>query len=486
MYKKIATYTVGLYLTTIFASLVRVGVKSLIAKTISKEAFGIYGYYSSAISVGVSLMGLGLARALAKHVASSSKAGKGYGHIVSTSLVVIAGLTALSIGTAFALRGVIEDVWFYILIGVGPATVLHVAQATFRGQFEQKLELLTNFLSALLQGVVVAVIVLIISSELAPVIGLAWANVLIMVLIIAFFVWTQRDSWKPGVIRTTLTSTEFAGVMGLAMPLWLTSAVGMISNQADVFIIEGQLGYEILAEYAAAFTFIGLLNLPTTVLSRMFLVTFASGYYTDIQKYKQVTSINLAFISTLGLGITALAIPLTPVLFTEEYTRAPLLVAILSVAFVFKAVELLNSALTIAMDFPKANLYSKLWTLVFYIPLAFALVRTLGVYGAAISNVFSWGGYALIHAWYMRKNYRDYAAHTVYQTVVGTILYTLVLALAYWFSSYWVAVLTLPLYLGLGHVLRLWDLTTFPALLHRLLPERLAERFPLKNIFKKA
>jgi O-antigen/teichoic acid export membrane protein len=264
------------------------------------------------------------------------------------------------------------------------------------------------------------------------------------------------------------------------MPLWFTSVVGMISNQADVFIVEGQLGFEVLAEYAAAFTFIGLLNLPTTVLSRMFLVTFASGYYTDIEKYKRVASTNMAFISTLGLVITALAIPLTPILFTEDYTHAPLLVAILSVAFVFKAVELLNSALTIAMDFPKANLYSKLWTLVLYLPLAFFLVRTFGVYGAAISNVFAWGGYALIHAGYMRKGYGEYARHTYYQTIVGTILYSGVIALAYWVSTYWIVVIALPLYLGLGHLLKLWNLTTFPGLLYKLVPENIAARLPFK------
>ena len=65
MFKKIAGYTLGLYAVTIFASLIRVGVKSLIANALSKEAFGIYGFYSSAVSVGISLLALGLARALA-------------------------------------------------------------------------------------------------------------------------------------------------------------------------------------------------------------------------------------------------------------------------------------------------------------------------------------------------------------------------------------------------------------------------------------
>jgi hypothetical protein len=36
----------------------------------------------------------------------------------------------------------------------------------------------------------------------------------------------------------------------------------------------------------------------------------------------------------------------------------------------------------------------------------------------------------------------------------------------------------LPLYLGLGHIFRLWDLTTFPGLIYRLLPDRITERLP--------
>ena len=68
MFKKIATYSVGLYTVTIFASVIRVILKSYIAKSLGKEAFGTFSYFMSAQTLGVSLIAFGMARSVAKHV----------------------------------------------------------------------------------------------------------------------------------------------------------------------------------------------------------------------------------------------------------------------------------------------------------------------------------------------------------------------------------------------------------------------------------
>jgi O-antigen/teichoic acid export membrane protein len=427
----------------------------------------------SAQDLAVSLVAFGMARSLAKYVASSSKENKEYDSMVSSVLTIIVALSIALTGVALLLLGLVDWLWVWLLINVGPQVIFLIAQSTLRGQFDRNRELTAAVLNVVIQTAGVAVYVFFFPSPKAPVMGFVVANVLIAAGILAYFIYRQRSAWRFSVFHDVYRSAQFKSLLFLSAPLWLTEILAVVSDQADVFIVQGQLGYIVLAEYGAAFTLIGLLSKPTSVLSRIFLVTFAGGFYTDIKKYEQVAAINSAFISTLGLAATVLAIPLTPIIFGVDYTLAPLLTAILSVSFVFKSIEVLNTALTIAIDYPQSNLYSKIWTLIIYIPSAYILVYHFGVIGAACSNVISWGSYALIHAWYMGKKLPDHAAYTVRHSLLGTVLYVSVISIVLLINQIWVIVLAVPLYLGMGHLLQLWDLKQVPGLLMKLKPSRL-------------
>ena len=477
MFRKIATYSAGLYAVTIFASIVRVLLRSLIAKTLGKEAFGTYSYFSSLQTVGISLLAFGMVRSLAKYVASSSKDDKDYSQMVSAILTIVVALSVALTGVALILLQHVEWIWVWVLIGAGPTTFFAIAQATLRGQFDRNRELTAAFINVSVQAISVAVFVFFFPSPEAPVVGLVVANIIVAVATLLYFWISQRSTWALSSLKQTYLSADFKSLIVLSTPLWLTQILAVVSNQADIFIVQGQLGYTVLAEYAAAFTFIGLLSKPTSVLSRIFLVTFASGFYTDFDKYKRVSSLNSAFISTLGLAATVIAIPLTPIIFGEGYALAPLLTAILSVSFVFKSVEVLNTALTIANDYPQSNFIAKAWTLVIYLPAAFFLVSRFGVIGAACSNVISWGAYALIHAWYMGKRLPEHAAHTIRHSLVATVLYISIIAAVLLINQIWFIALAVPLYLGMGHILRLWDLKQVPDLVLRLLPQGMREKF---------
>ena len=483
MFKKIATYSAGLYAITILASVIRVILRSLIAKNLGQEAFGAYSYFTSAQDVGVSLLSFGLVRSLAKYVAASSKDDINYSPIVNSIFFIIIVISIFLTGIALAISNFVEWIWVYILISIGPYALFSIARATMRGQFERNRELLLAFVNVVVQGAGVAVFVIFFPSTQSPVIGLAMGNILVAAGIFFYFFTRDRMSWYFVSIQNSFKSDSFRSLMVLSSPLWLTEILAVIGDQADTLIVQGQLGYAVLAEYGAAFTFIGLLSKPTSVLSRIFLVTFASGHYTDFEKYKQVTSLNSAFISTLGLAATVVAIPLTPIIFTDEYVLAPLLTAILSVSFVFKSIEVLNTAFTIAVDYPQANLYSKLWTLAVYLPAAFILVSNFGVIGAAISNVISWSVYALIHAIYMKKKLPQHAAFTIRHSLIGSFLYTSIVSVVFLVSKLWIVILAVPLYLGVGHMLKLWNLKQAPNLIVKLLPKRVLSKYPFIQNF---
>jgi O-antigen/teichoic acid export membrane protein len=260
----------------------------------------------------------------------------------------------------------------------------------------------------------------------------------------------------------------------LAAPLWTVDILGILSSQSDQLIIQKQMGYSALAEYAAAFTFIGLMDQPMTILSRVFLVTFAGGFYNEYDHYRQVISLNLAFFSLLSFGVIAISGPLTPILFTSEYQMVPILVMILSITNIISSVEVVDSSLTIAVDYPHANRNAKFWTTLFYIPAAIFLVSRYGVYGAAWSNVGSWLGYALLHAFYMRRRLPQHAALAMRSFLISTTLYTSTILAIWYFKSSWLILLAVPIYLLLGQALKLWNLGQLPQLARRLMPERLA------------
>jgi O-antigen/teichoic acid export membrane protein len=201
-------------------------------------------------------------------------------------------------------------------------------------------------------------------------------------------------------------------------------------------------------------------------------VTFANDVYTNTEQYRQISSLNLALISTLGLTISILSTPLTPLLFTNEYHLTPTLVTILSTAFVFKSVEVFNTALTIAKDYTQANRNSKLWSTGLYLPLALFLVLRFDVVGAAWGHVIFWASYALIHALYMRRRLPNHAASALRQMLTATALYVGIIWLVRALSLGWFALLAIPLYWALGQTLHLWDLMLVPTLGRRLLTRR--------------
>lgn len=473
MLKKILSYSFGMYAVSLFASLVRILVKSIIAKTVGKEALGAYAYYMTIIMIASALLAFGIRRAITRQVAGSLDEERAAPLIVAVTVMGLAASLLLA-GTGLALSRVMDWIFVMALVSVGPYTLYEVARATLRGQMDQKREIIVAFLGVVVQAACVLLYLSWFRGTRSPVWGLTAANILLALGIVLYLARRYSAHWRPGRIIGSFQSAEFRALMLLSAPLWVTDILGIIGSQADQLIVQGKLGYAVLAEYAAAFSFIGILDQPITVMSRVFLVSFSGGYYSDFEQYQQVASYNLALFSLLGLGVAAVSVPLTPLIFTSQFTLVPLLVAILSITCIFNSVEVLNTSLTIAKDFPQANRDAKLWATLLYIPLLFWLVWRFGVTGAACGSVLSWGIYAVAHALYMRKRLPEHAAYTLRIMISGALLYAGAVTLVLLGRSLWLTPLIMLAYIGLGHLLHLWDLRQVPDLIRRMLPGRLA------------
>jgi O-antigen/teichoic acid export membrane protein len=471
MFKKVLSYSFGLYAAALFASAVRILVKSMVAKTLSKEALGAYSYYNTLLILGGAILAFGLKRSIAKEVAAR-KEERYFAPLVAAVMTMMAAASLALTGAALLLHQQIDWIYVLILIGVGPATLFEIATATLRGQFDQKREVGAIMIAVIIQAVCITLLIFLTHNTRAPVWGLTIAYVMLSLGILIYFKGRYAAHWQPRQLWQEYHSIEFRTLLVFSAPLWMSDILGIVGQQADQLIVQGQLGFSVLAEYAAAYTFIGLMDQPMTILSRVFLVTFAGGYYHELKQYKQVASLNLLLFSLIGLGLIAISVPLTPILFTSEYTLVPTLVMILTVSSVINSMEVINSSLTIARDYPQANRDAKLWSTAIYIPAAFLLVARFGVIGAAWSNVVSWAGYTLIHAIYMRKMLPNHSVNAIRTLLLGCALYLITIYVLWLGKSPWLVLAVIPIYLGVGQLLRLWDLATIPVLARRLLPEQ--------------
>jgi hypothetical protein len=80
----------------------------------------------------------------------------------------------------------------------------------------------------------------------------------------------------------------------------------------------------------------------------------------------------------------------------------------------------------------------------------------------------------------MRTRLPEHAAYTLRTILLGTILYIGVITIVWLIHNTWIDLLLVPGYLGLGHLLRLWDLSDIPDLIHRVLPRRIVFRTALQ------
>lgn len=378
MLRRLLSYSVGLYAMAMLAGLARIGLRSLIAKTAGKEALGAYAFYGTAIALGGSLVAFGLKRSVAKLVAASGEE-RDYAPVVCAVMALFAVVTLAAAAIGLALSPWLDWVYLFALVALGPVTIFELARAAFRGQLDQRREVGLLFAGICVQALCVAGATVFSGNPRAPVWGATAANLLLALAVVGYFLRRHGAAWRPAALNASFRTTAFRGLLALSLPIWIADVFGVVGHQADQVIVQGTLGYAALAEYAAAFTFIGLLDQPITILSRVMLVTFAGGHYTEVEQYRTVTSLSLAFFSLLGLVTMTVAMPLTPVVFTAAYAAVPTLVAILSVSSIFNAVEVLNSSLTIARDYAEANRNASLWSTAVYIPLAFLLVHQGGV-----------------------------------------------------------------------------------------------------------
>lgn len=482
--RKLSSYAAGLYFVLIVGSLITIVIKSLITKRFGVEAFGMYQYFLSLNTIATLFLSFGLPDLLTKTTSEKREFSHDFNRF-AIALTFI--LTFVCVIAAIALWNVVDDrVYVMSLIIIGPSVMLPVATAIFRGDLSTKAEVvyrlfrrsapLIFLLVALLLAVPPTIQVPSIAptaatsswlqslypsnglSPLTPVLTtvLGWfAGSLVLLYLIA-----RRNLFiGPKDFLNVIRAPWLKRQMILSAAIWGAAITGALGGQADSLVIGNFLGYYELGEYAGALLYYSLLGQVLEVWGRLYVTLLPRDDNRTFYKYRRIMSLTLVMIPLFGF-YTFTIIPITQnILLDDSLTMIVPLYGILSFAYVFRAVELVNLALAITVDKPNINAKSTAFGLVTYLPVMVLMITTIGVYGAAIGQVLFWTVYSIAQAFLFRKSHREHANFSARIALTTLVIYAVMMALYLVINNFIIGVAVCTVfYLAAGHFTGIWDM----------------------------
>src|SRR5688572_27698859 len=168
LFRRIATYSASLYGVTLVSSAISFAVTMIVAKRISREALGLYGFYVTVYAFLGMLLCSGINQALVKRLGEAKDASPLVRFALSLSLVLAIACWPLAfllhragaLATAFGVAAL-------------PFFVLQLlAASVFRAGFEKKKEVTLRLAVSLLNSAItVGLVFLAFDPERAPIIG---------------------------------------------------------------------------------------------------------------------------------------------------------------------------------------------------------------------------------------------------------------------------------------------------------------------------
>lgn len=447
--RDIYRYAGTLYAVNLAASGLTFVVMILVSRAISKEAMGTYSLFLAYFYILVAFSGFGISQSLVKHIAERRVDLRELHSLLAGVLTV---MTVLFIGVGASLVYYGQPVLGWALIGIPPYHLFDYAMSYSRGHLWRNRESLIYLGSSLTNSLFIFVSIGVFHEQWGPIYGQVFSTYAVaLVLIALFFVHRRGHSVNFARIRRDWPR----GFIGIAAPLFIASAIYSLADVADRFIIEHYLGLAVLGEYFLAMSFLGIVDKPIGLLSRVLLSHF-SGVRANDPAYRQaevvtrLIRLNLLLLPTFALAVVA-TIPLVlPHFLNKDYGAAFAVMAIASSVVAIKCVEVVNSPLAIAHNTPMTNAYSQMGSMVIYIPIAALLADRFGIAGVAAAIVLRW----LVFATYQMLHMRRRKVVTASGSLLLRGLAAYVCAIALFPSAPWAMV---PMYLLAGTALQLWS-----------------------------
>lgn len=466
VFRKIATYGLSIYAATLLSSAISFAVTMVVARHISKEALGTYGFYVTIYSLFGMIFGSGVNQALVKFLGNKAEDRQELHRLVLAAFWFLALLTWPAAAFAFWMR---SDVWGWGLAAIPFFAISLLASSTFRAEFAKGKELALRMSVSLLNSTLtLAFIFLAVQPELAPIRGDFLSIAIPGFFLVAFFA-RISNGWSPRRLLSTVRGDTTGRLLRFAVPLAIAGLAFVLYANASSMLIRTFVGLEALGEYYFALQLMMLLEKPMVILANLMLAGFSNEPDISTRDHRRLVTFNMTVFPLVAIGLafggpTILRIadfvlgPIGGTPLAQKYASAPMYVSLFALATPGRCVEFLVSTLAIARGMPQVNRNTHVTTTCVGLPILTALVWWFGPWGAAAMPLIYQVVFLSVQRRQLLPMMPEIIRHTSWAASVGTGLAAAALGIAAWTGSVLLFFPCAAAYVVGGHLLGGWDL----------------------------
>lgn len=466
MFRKIATYSASLYAVSLVSSGVSFVVTMMVARHISKESLGLFGFYLTIYAFLGTLICAGLNQTLVRSFGAKVEDRAELTRVLLGVVMLVASvawpLSLLAHASGYAAWG-----WALSTLPFMVVTVLGASE--FRANFSRRKEVaLTLSVSGLNSLLTVALVFLSDRPDMAPILGdflsLAIPGTLLLLLFL------RRDGvMNPFRLLGRSRGETATRLFTFALPLTIAAAAFVAYTHAASLLIRAMVGLAALAEFYFALQLMHILEKPMQILARVVLAGFAQDPAIDPAAHRRLITFNVTVFPLLAAGVAFGAPVLLAIVdwamgdaagepLVSKYAVSPLYVAVFAVAVPARSVEFLVSNLAIARGKPQVNRNTHVITTSVTVPLLAGLIWTFGPWGAAAMPLVYQAVFLSLQSRQLGAEMPEIVRNTTRAAVVGTVLMALLLLGTRLPGSIWLFPVGAAAYVVGGHLLGGWDL----------------------------
>jgi O-antigen/teichoic acid export membrane protein len=328
------------------------------------------------------------------------------GFLLSIVSFLLAGFLATDVFQRPDMMPLIQIASFTIFAGA----LLTAAQSAFTGNERMELNSITLILQSCLNTVLMASLVILGFGAFGAILGTTVA--VLTAGFISIFILLRLYRGPQAATKDRLRIAEtIRNMFKFGLPLSLSAIIGGFLTQFYNFLIAIYATNLMIGNYAVATNFAVLIGLFATPISTMLFPAFSKLNSQEERKtLRSIFHFSVKYAALLvvpvATALIALSGPVVFIVFGEEYTEAPLFLALIAISFLYSAFGSLSLGNLInGQGETRVNLLLTLVTSVIGFPLSLVLIPRLGITGLIITSLTAGIPSLVLGLYWVRKHF---------------------------------------------------------------------------------
>ncbi|HSV49443.1 MAG TPA: oligosaccharide flippase family protein [Candidatus Acidoferrales bacterium] len=271
--------------------------------------------------------------------------------------------------------------------------LMNTATAAFTGMERMHLNSIMLIVQSIIKTALIIGLVVLGLGTLGAVTGMIIAVLVAGIVGLAFMYTMYRSLQKPADGKLSLIE-NIKALLKYGLPISIGSILTGFLTQYYTYILAIFVAVDaLIGNYSVATNFVVLITFFATPVTTMLLPAFSKlDYKKDQAVLKNVFQYSVKYAALIVIPVTALVIvlaqPAIGTIYGNEYTDAPLFLALLSIAYLFTALGNLSIGNLInSQGDTKFNLKMNLLTVVIGFPLSTLLISQFGTIGLIVTTL---------------------------------------------------------------------------------------------------